>query len=105
MNSFRFLQLLFIAVLSAFGVDALASRQVPSAGVSASDQASFGGYSYGESCLFGGSASYSSSNLWAGRKTEAKPSKENMKELPTFPTTFVPNKKISRDSSFTPRQQ
>jgi hypothetical protein len=104
MNSSRFGQLLLLVAFSVSDTDALASPRVPPVGVSASEQTSLYEYTHGESCLFGGSASYSATNLWTGKKGPAQHQSENQKNVPSFSTSFVPDN-VNGGSSFTPRQQ
>jgi hypothetical protein len=98
MTCFTFLQFLLLASFLFQGAAALANREAPSASVSsASEQALFGGYAHGESCLFGGPKAFGPNQVWAGRKAQAtSKNQEERKEV----SAFVPNK--MRGSSFTP---
>ena len=91
MNPFRVIQVLILASFAVSGTEALANRQVPSVGTSASEQTSLYGYTYGESCLFGGAASYSATTLWTGKKAQAQQHGESNDVMPTFATALVPN--------------
>jgi len=72
----------------------LANRQVPqtthTTSSSNEEAHSFGGYSYGESCLFGGSSQ--SVHVWTGRKNRKSDTKESPEGKGGFPsnTAFVP---------------
>lgn len=76
MSCFRFIQFLFlVATLFVSQTDALAYPAIPSRAVrNISEQSKMGGYSYGESCLFGSSTGASSNMLWAGKKAAASSS-------------------------------
>eukprot|EP00934_Nitzschia_sp_Nitz4_P008118 Nitzschia sp. Nitz4//scaffold21_size171442//16001//16330//NITZ4_002141-RA/size171442-processed-gene-0.39-mRNA-1//-1//CDS//3329542351//8108//frame0 len=84
MTSFRFMLLSLLVALNLFNIEALVSPALavaPAVGrmseptfatqqVSA-EQSKYSGYSYGESCLFGGSISYSKGMLWEGKQAAA----------------------------------
>merc|ERR1712080_31353 len=86
MTSFRFIQ--FTSFLFT-QVSALSNRYVPLA-TSSPEQALFGGYSNGESCLLGGgSNTFGTGQIWMGKPdNQVHPKEDNNMTKP--PSTFVP---------------
>ena len=104
MTYFRFLRFMLLASLVVKG-SALANRKTPkselneASSFSKSEQSLFGGYSYGEGCLFGGSGSFGAQHVWTGKQEQNDTEIQAESTAPTFISKMKSNK-----MSFIPRK-